>query len=140
MLADGTSRVSLLVTRTTAVTPQATGRRVSYFLKDAQVGVHNNTNPLVTLHFATPLSRVKLVREKTGATLVLELREDVKTAHLTRSGPGQSMVLEVSVPRPTQTYAPPAEVVLAEPVSSEASEPSEASTHSPPASAVGPAP
>ena len=106
LLADGTSQVTLLISRQAAVTPRGNGKRVEYFIAGAQVGVANNTNPLVTTHFPTPLARTRLIRTKSGALLVLNLREQVQPAYDLRTGPGGTMLLTVRLPRPSRGYSP----------------------------------
>ncbi len=107
---DGSSVVTLLLSRPTEVTRVIVGRRVEYQLKDAQIGVANNMNPLVTAHFASPVARVVLRRNKLSATLRLELREKVQPTHLLRDGPAGSSMLEITLPKPTHGYvAPPSQ-------------------------------
>lgn len=105
---DGSSVVTLMLSMPTEVTRTKVGRRVEYQLKNVQTGVWNNSNPLVTAHFATPLVRVILRRGKRAATLQLELREDVQPTHQLRAGPGGSQVLEITLPKPTRNYVVPA--------------------------------
>jgi hypothetical protein len=104
---DGSSVVTLLLSHPTEVTRTTAARRVEYRLNEAQIGVSNNTNPLVTAHFPTPLERVVLRRGKHFATLRLDLREDVQPTHQIRSGPAGSSMLEITLPKPTRTYATP---------------------------------
>jgi hypothetical protein len=74
-------------------------------LSGATVGHANNSRPLVTHFFATPLSRAQLRPEKGGAELVLELREAVEPTHRVVAGPGGTMILQIELPRPTRSYA-----------------------------------
>jgi len=104
---DGSSIVTLSLSHPTEVTRTTAGRRVEYQLKRTQIGVANNTNPLVTAHFATPLRRVVLRRNKNFATLSLELREDVLPIHQLRTGPGGGQLLEIMIPKPTRNYLAP---------------------------------
>jgi hypothetical protein len=116
MRPDGTSVVRLILSRSTEINvrpPSSKGSkahpgRVEITLKEVNVGVKNNTNPLVTEHFPTPLRRVVLKRDGAGALLVLELREDVPIQRSTKAGPGGSTIVELLVPRPTRAYSVPA--------------------------------
>jgi len=105
MLQDGSSRVSLRVTRSVDVGVHRAPGSVTYVLPGVQVGVRNNTNPLVTTHFNTPLARARLVRGKAGAELVLELRESGEPKHRIGKGPYGSMLLEVVLPRSSRDYS-----------------------------------
>ncbi|MGC4066004.1 MAG: hypothetical protein QM784_15415 [Polyangiaceae bacterium] len=112
MRADGTSVVRLVLSKSAEVNVRnakgkARSERLELALKDVYVGVKNNTNPLVTEHFPTPLRRVVLRRDGTGAVLVLELRENVPVQHSTTAGPGGAMIIELSLPRPTRAYSVP---------------------------------
>ena len=105
MLQDGRSEVWLLVTRQVAVSSREAKGEVVYFIEGAQVGVNNNTNPLVTTHFNTPVSRAYLRRVKRGAELVVVLREPVAPTHATTVEPGGTMVLRVTVGKAHKDYA-----------------------------------
>lgn len=107
IMADGTSVVSLAMSQPVSVVESRVGKRFEYRLDTAQVGVDNNLNPLVTGHFPTPLLRAALRREKGGVVLVLHLRENLAPKHVVRAGPAGA-VLEVTLPKPMRTFAPPA--------------------------------
>ncbi len=98
MLADGRSVVSLYLSKKTPVTRGGTGTLVHFELPSVQIGVWNNTNPLVTTHFATPLARVQLHRTKTGAQLELVLRSAVNVTHEVLAGPGGTLLLKITLP------------------------------------------
>ena len=83
--------------------------QVSYALEGAHVQVWNNTNPLVTTHFRTPVARTKLNPGEAGARLVIDLREDVEPTHEVVAGPRGTMLLRIQVP-PTTSQAVPAPV------------------------------
>jgi hypothetical protein len=69
-----------------------------------QIGVRNNSNPLVTTHFPTAVASARLVPSKNGAELVVELRDRVQPSHRVSDGPSGAMLLEVTVPRPTRSF------------------------------------
>jgi hypothetical protein len=105
MAPDGTSRVWLRVTRSADVQVRRAAGQVTYVLGGVHVGVRNNTNALVTTHFDTPLARARLVRDRAGALLVLELREAAEPSHKVSTGPHGTMSLEITIPRAQRTYA-----------------------------------
>jgi len=117
MLPDGRSRVTLPVSDKTNVGRRTKKQGVVFVVERAQVGVANNLNPLVTTHFATPLSRARLTRQKSSVSLELELRHEVSVTHEVKANPNGSMLLIVTLPAlperqsqqtvtPTRTAAP----------------------------------
>jgi hypothetical protein len=52
------------------------GRRLTYKLAGAKLGVPNNGNPLPTEHFGPPVSHVALVQSADGVDLVIDLSSD----------------------------------------------------------------
>jgi hypothetical protein len=52
------------------------GRRITYRLAGAKLGVPNNGNPLPTEHFGPPVSHVALVPSNEGVALVIDLSSD----------------------------------------------------------------
>jgi hypothetical protein len=111
MLPNGTSMVWVVVSKRVAVDVQRAKGRVVYVLRGAAVRTRNNTNPLITRHFNTPLARTRVVRHKAGAQLVLELREAAEPSHRILDGPRGMMVLQVTLPRASRSYAPAKDVV-----------------------------
>ncbi len=105
LLPDGSSLIWVVVNQTVPVEERRAKGRVTYVLKGAVIRIRNNTNPLVTTHFNTPVSRVRLVRDQAGAQLVLNLREDVSPTHRVVRGPRGMMVLQVRVPQATRAHA-----------------------------------
>ncbi len=99
MLPDGRSVVWLYLSRSVSVRALRRGQTYVIDLPEVQVGVQNNTNPLETAHFRTPLSRALLRRVQGGAELVLALREPVVPKHELLAGPGGTMVLRVTLPK-----------------------------------------
>jgi hypothetical protein len=105
MAADGSSKVWVSVTRPVDVQVRRAGGHVTFVLSGVQVGVRNNTNPLVTTHFNTPLERARLVQDRAGALLVLDLRETAEPTHKLSKGPYGTMVLEIALPKAQRSYA-----------------------------------
>lgn len=94
---------------------QKASGRVTFVLPAVAVGVRNNTNPLVTTHFDTPLARARLAPTKHGAELVLELREPVTPTFSVSDAPGGGMSLIVTLPPPARVYSGNREPIFAEP-------------------------
>jgi hypothetical protein len=102
---DGTSKIWLSVNKKVPVEVRRAAGRIVFVLRQVQVGVRNNSNPLVTTHFPTAVSSARLVASKTGAELVVELRDRVEPTHRVTDGPAGAMLLEITVPRPTRRFA-----------------------------------
>jgi hypothetical protein len=105
MAPDGTSKVWVSVTRPVEVQVRRATGHVTFVLTGVQVGVRNNTNPLVTTHFNTPLERARLLPDRAGALLVLDLRETAEPTHKVTKGPYGMMVLEIALPKAQRRYA-----------------------------------
>lgn len=106
MLPGGKSEVWVNLSKSVNVQVRRAPGRVVYVLGGAEVTIRNNTHPLVTTYFDTPLARARLVPQKDGAELVLELREKVKPSYRVAVGPGGTSVLEVTLPRPAHNLVP----------------------------------
>lgn len=109
----------LYLSRPVVVKSSWRGQTYVVELPEVQVGAENNTNPLETGHFQTPLSRALLRRAHRGAELALSLRESVVPKYEMLAGPGETMVLRVTLPRAKRQYAP--EVPAPRPVATDTS-------------------
>ena len=105
MLPNGESQLVLRMTKPVDVQIRRAGGGVVFFLPGVRVGTRNNTNPLITTHFNTPLSMARLVAAKQGAELVVELREAVQPRHKVTRGPYGTMELEIILPRAQRDYS-----------------------------------
>jgi hypothetical protein len=74
MRPDSGSRLFLQATKDLTYEKTVTKNRVRLVFKDAQVFLHNNSNPLVTMNFNTPLKTAYLKRHKKSVELVMELK------------------------------------------------------------------
>ena len=77
MMQDGTSRLFLQTTVPVAYAINEKNKRISLKLKKAKVHLRNNRNPLVTVHFNTPLNRAYLKKSRKSLDLIMELRKSV---------------------------------------------------------------
>jgi hypothetical protein len=74
MLPDGSSRIFLQTTRPLDYRRNDKKRRVTLKLSNADVYLKNNRNPLVTVHFNTPVRRAYLKRHKGSVDLIIEMK------------------------------------------------------------------
>lgn len=74
LLGDGGSRVFVELTQNVPVEERKAKGSLTYVLKGAHVAIHNNTNPLVTVHFNTPVTKAQLRPAGPDLLLVIDLR------------------------------------------------------------------
>ena len=96
---DGTSHITIQLSRKVEFKAQSSQRRCIVELPNVQVAVGNDMNPLITTHFATPLEDARLIAEKKGARLVIDLRENVTPQVSMKDVSGGASVLEVILPK-----------------------------------------
>jgi hypothetical protein len=106
---DGSSRITVQLSRKVDVVAQGNRRRFTYDLPNVQVAVANDMNPLITTHFSTPLQNARLIPQKKGARLVVDLRESVTPAYSIRNGSGGGAILEVVLPKSLAKTSTPAD-------------------------------
>ena len=75
LLDDGTSRLFLQTTGPVKYAIAEKSKQITLKLKNAKVHLRNNRNPLVTVHFNTPLDRAYLKKNRKSLDLVMELRQ-----------------------------------------------------------------
>ncbi|HKO91984.1 MAG TPA: hypothetical protein VJU61_12565 [Polyangiaceae bacterium] len=74
--ADKGASIFLRMTGEVPVALDRAGRRLTYRLSGAKLGVPNSGNPLPTEHFGPPVSHVALVPSTTGVDLIIDLSAD----------------------------------------------------------------
>jgi hypothetical protein len=77
-LADGSTRLFVQLTRPVAYDTKVARGTITYVLKGAHVDRRNNYNPLVTVHFNTPVTSARLVPHGQDLWFVVELRAPVQ--------------------------------------------------------------
>ncbi len=77
-LADGSTRLFVELSRPVTYAAKAGHGTITYVLKGAHVGRWNNTNPLVTVHFNTPVTEARLVPHGRDLWFVVDLRANVQ--------------------------------------------------------------
>jgi hypothetical protein len=106
LLEDGTTRISVEVSRKVAVTEHKAQGRAVYSLAGVAASGNNTLLPLPTGFFRTPVDRVEMVEQNGGADLVIELREAVQPTYRVLDTP-RGIVLQVDLPRPAGAAAAP---------------------------------
>jgi hypothetical protein len=101
-LGDGSTRVFVQLPKEVKygeVAARRGGATVTYVLKDVRVDKRNNFNPLVTVHFNTPVTSARLVPHGKDLWLVVALRAKVQpTAALQPAKDGGS-VFQLDFPK-----------------------------------------
>lgn len=107
MESDGSSRLFVQLTQTVPIEQRVAHGQITYVLKGARVAVHNNQNPLETVHFNTPVVRARLVPSGGDLLFVIELRTAATpTWKLDPVKEGGAMLL-VDFPKGAYLGAPP---------------------------------
>ena len=76
-LSDGSTRVFVELSDRVPYDTKVGRGTITYVLKGARVDRRNNFNPLVTVHFNTPVASARLVRHGSDVWFVVTLRENV---------------------------------------------------------------
>jgi hypothetical protein len=99
MLAEGGSRLFVELSQNVQVDERRARGSLTYVLHGAHVTVHNNTNPLVTVHFNTPVATARLVPAGHDLLFVVALRADASPTWKLNPGKEGSSVLTVDFPK-----------------------------------------
>lgn len=101
---DKGASIFVRMTGEVPVEEERAGRRLTYRLSGAKLGVRNNANPLPTGYFGPPVSNVALVPSSTGVDLVIDLSagpDEAAPKHRFVNG-GQLSTLVVELPPASQ--------------------------------------
>ncbi len=101
MLAEGGSRLFVELTQQVPVEERRARGTLTYVLHGAHVAVHNNTNPLVTVHFNTPVASARLVPAGHDLLFVVSLRANATPTWKVNPGKEGTSVLTVDFPKGT---------------------------------------
>jgi hypothetical protein len=132
-LADGTTRLFVELSQPVQYEVKAAGSVFTCVLKGAHVDKRNNYNPLVTVHFNTPVTSARLVPHGKDLWLVASLRAKVApTVAMDATKEGGAM-LRVEFPKGDYAKAPPPPPATKDPASDslDLSDPTSDSTPSP---------
>jgi hypothetical protein len=105
MLGDGSTRVFLQMPKAATYSAKAGPSGVTYVLKDVHVDKRNNYNPLVTVHFNTPVTSARLVPHGKDLWLVIALRAKVQPTAAMQPAKDGGSVLQLDFPK--GDYLPP---------------------------------
>jgi hypothetical protein len=106
MEADGSSRLFVQLTQSVAIEERVAKGQITYVLKGAHVAVHNNQNPLETVHFNTPVVRARLVPSGGDLLFVIELRAQAAPVWKLVAAKDGSSILNVDFPKGAWLGAP----------------------------------
>jgi hypothetical protein len=113
MLPDGSTRLFVELSKPTSFDAKPSRGSVTYVLKEAHVDRRNNQNPLVTVHFNTPVTSARLVPHARDLWFVVDLRANVQPTATMESSKEGAATLRVSFPKgvylpaPSESAAPP---------------------------------
>jgi hypothetical protein len=99
MLGDGSSRVFVQLTQPVPVEERKAKGSLTYVLKGAHVTVHNNTNPLVTVHFNTPVREARLRPAGADLLLVIDLRAQTTPSWKITPAKDGAAILQIDFPK-----------------------------------------
>jgi hypothetical protein len=104
-LVDGSTRLFVDLSRPVAYDTKGAPATITYVLKGARVERRNNQNPLITVHFNTPVSSARLVPHGRDLWFVVDLRARVQpTATMDQAKDGAA-TLRIAFPK--GDYLPP---------------------------------
>ncbi|MBM4363805.1 MAG: hypothetical protein FJ104_14080, partial [Deltaproteobacteria bacterium] len=121
MLEGGGARLYVHLSEPVQVEGKLTGTQAEYVLKDAAIPMRNNRNPLITRHFPSLVTSVKLVaprpakKSKRGkvtdpgepdARIVVQLREALRPQHRVNKQTDGTAMLVVDFPKPSVEPSP----------------------------------
>ncbi len=98
-LGDGSTRVFVQLTQNVSVEERKAKGTLTYVLKGTHVTIHNNTNPLVTVHFNTPVSQARLRPAGNDLLLVIDLRAATAPAWKMNAAKDGTAILQVDFPK-----------------------------------------
>ena len=99
MQADGSSRVFVELTQSVPVEERRAAHRLTYVLKGAKVALRNNKNPLVTVHFNTPVTSARLRPAGSDLDLIVDLRADVTPTWKLSPAKDNTAILQIDFPK-----------------------------------------
>ncbi|HEX4628359.1 MAG TPA: hypothetical protein VH137_06160 [Gemmatimonadales bacterium] len=98
-LADGSTRLFVELSKPVVYETKTARGSVTYVLKGARVDRRNNYNPLVTVHFNTPVTSARLVPHGHDLWFVVELRAAVQPTVAMDPGKDGSAMMRIELPK-----------------------------------------
>jgi len=99
MLADGSTRLFVELSRPVTYEARSGHGSITYVLKEARVDRRNNQNPLVTVHFNTPVTSARLQPHGRDVWFVIALRSAVQPAVAMDAGKDGGVVMRIEFPK-----------------------------------------
>jgi len=110
MLADGSSQLYVELSKPVQYDTKTSRGAIVYVLKGAHVDKRNNFNPLVTVHFNTPVTSARLVPHGRDLWFVVDLRASVQPTVTMDAAKDGGAILRIGFPSgsylPLQKIAP----------------------------------
>jgi hypothetical protein len=131
-LADGSTRLYIELSKPVTYETKVARGVITYVLKGAHVDRRNNYNPLVTVHFNTPVTSARLVPHGHDLWFVVVLRANVQPTVFVDAGKDGGALMRIELPK--GDYLPAASKRSSE----EAPPPDGAGTPAPPSAAARP--
>jgi hypothetical protein len=104
-MGDGSTRLFVELSRPVTYDTKVSGvsgvsgSTITYVLKGARAGRRNNTNPLVTVHFNTPVTSARLVPHGHDLWFVVQLRAKVQPAVTMDAAKDGTVVMRIEMPK-----------------------------------------
>ncbi len=105
-LADGSTRLFVELSKPVAYDTKAGPSSLTYVLKGAHVDRRNNQNPLVTVHFNTPVTSARLTPHGRDVWLVVDLRASVQPTAMMDSTKDGAGLFRIEFPKGEYLPAP----------------------------------
>ena len=107
-LADGSSRLFVELSKPATYETRVGRGTITYVLKDVHVDRRNNYNPLVTVHFNTPVTSARLVPRGRDLLFVIDLRANVQPTVTLDAGKDGGSMMRIEFPKGDYLPASPA--------------------------------
>lgn len=99
MLADGSTRLFVELSRPVPYETRVARGSITYVLKGVRVERRNNQNPLVTVHFNTPVTSARLLPHGHDLWFVVALRSAVQPAVAMDPGKDGGAIMRIEFPK-----------------------------------------
>jgi hypothetical protein len=114
LLGDGSSRLFVQMPKAVAYETKVGKGTITYVLKDVHVEKRNNYNPLVTVHFNTPVSKARLVPHGHDLWFVVTLRASAQPQVSMEPAKEGGAVLHIDFPKGSYVPSGPSPAESAE--------------------------
>jgi hypothetical protein len=137
-LADGSTRLFVLMSQPVKYEAKPAQGELTYVLKGAHVDKRNNYNPLVTVHFNTPVTSARLVPHGADLWFVVDLRSNATPTVTMDAAKDGGAMLRIEFPKGDYLPAadmpppPPAATAPAPPASTSTTSATSTTLHGPP--------